>query len=162
MLHVRAFDQLYECAASGHVRNKRTKRLVAVVPPRADDPHKYVRLVLKAKGRQKRVAVRHVIAHCWLPAGEGFKLDGEGWLTTSRRVVYKNGDPLDCSVANLEVVEGQQPAVQQQGWQGQQGRADSRVTVPQRVRQAAGIGSTMSWPSGYDSAGRLLQDSQDA
>ena len=55
--------------------------------PRAGDPHRYVRLVLKdapepiAGNNQKRLALRN-LAHCWL-SDAGFKLTAQGMHDTN-------------------------------------------------------------------------------
>jgi hypothetical protein len=96
------------------VRNRSTQREVSVITPTSSDPHKYIKLMLDSK-RQKRLALRKVIAHCWLPEA-GFKLGPDGYAVDgSVDVFYRNADPTDCSAANLEhhVVMGARQAQQQ-------------------------------------------------
>ena len=157
----RPFDQLYEVSSSGGVRNKWTKRPVQHVQPQRDDPHVYVRLVLQDYG-QRRLALRHVVAHCWLPEA-GYRLDSEGWPVNSKVVTVRNGDPTDCSAGNLAVgpnlgTSRRRPRAVQSGG-GRQQRVGSTVTAPELMQQAVagdGCNTAMSWPSGFDSAGQLL------
>jgi hypothetical protein len=89
--------------------------------PRSADPHKYVRLNLKAnnssnssssssKSKQKRLALRNIVAHCWLP---GFRLTADGMLTGPLRVFQLNRDPNDCRAGNLMALT--QSQAQQRG-----------------------------------------------
>ena len=106
----RPFDQLYEVSASGVVRNRFTKRPVKAELPRASDPHQYVRLVLKDSpiciggNNQKRLALRNVVAHCWLPESAGFRLGADGNPTSANRVFYLNKEASNCSASNLTVM----------------------------------------------------------
>ena len=106
----RPFDQLYEVSSAGVVRNRFSKRPVKSELPRASDPHQYVRLILKdspiciGSHNQKRLALRNVVAHCWLPESAGFRLSADGNPTSDRRVFYLDKDAANCSAANLTVM----------------------------------------------------------
>jgi hypothetical protein len=94
------------------VRNKSTLRIVSVITPTSSEPHKYIKLVLDNK-RQKRLALRKVIAHCWLPES-GFRLGADGYAVDgSLDVFYRDGSTDNCAAANLLVTGARQ--AQQQG-----------------------------------------------
>jgi hypothetical protein len=106
----REYDLLYACSKAGVVINRKTgkPRPVEDSPLPAD---KYVRLVLKRApnriggNNQKRMALRNVVAHCWLP---DFELGPDGEEPTGCERVYQlNRDPKDCRAANLVVLTEQ-------------------------------------------------------
>jgi uncharacterized protein YbaR (Trm112 family) len=66
----KAFDALYEVSRHGIIRNRLTKQPVQRSGPKEDDPHVYVQLVLAETGKQKRLAVKHVVAHVWSVYGK--------------------------------------------------------------------------------------------
>ena len=84
---------MYEVSASGVVRNRFSRRPVKSELPRASDPHRYVRLILKDS-----------VAHCWLPESAGFRLSADGNPTSDPRVFYLDKDATNCSAANLTVM----------------------------------------------------------
>jgi hypothetical protein len=79
------------------VQNMKTGTLRPIEPsPRSADPHKYVRLNLitsnsssssSSKSKQKRLALRNIVAHCWLPK---FSLTADGMLIGPLRVFPLN------------------------------------------------------------------------
>lgn len=172
------FDVYYEVSAAGVVRNRNTKRILQVEGPKAEDPHKYVRLILKGSpikfgsNNQRRMAVRNLVAHVWLPESAGFRLTPEGLPASSNRVYYIDKDPHNCSVSNLQVLS-EQDALQQglaitsrfgnkeekrQQRHERQQQPKYNSTPPELLQNAVrqGGGSDLSWPSDFDNDGRRL------
>ena len=52
----------------------------------------------QSRNKQRRLAVRNVVAHCWLP---DFSLTVDGRPTGSLRVYHRNKNPKDNRAANL-------------------------------------------------------------
>jgi len=148
------FDQMYEVSAAGVVRNRFNKRPVKVELPRAGDPHQYVRLVLKdspvsiGSNNQRRLALRNVVAHCWLPDSAGFKLAGDGNPTAGDRVFYLDKDAQNCSASNLTVL-GERQAFEQ--GLALTSRFGSRRNSQQRHQAAAGAAAIQQAQSGHRS-----------
>lgn len=159
----------------GIIRNRLTKQPVQRSGPKEDDPHVYVRLVLAETGKQKRLAVKHVVAHVWR-RDAGYRLEPGGWPANSKNVSLANGDPHDCSASNIVVTANVGTPRRKRARSGQavvqRQQVASNLTTSQQMRQAAGVdvgaegvagvaggggcNTAMSWPTGYNSAGRLL------
>jgi hypothetical protein len=129
---------------------------------------------------QKRLALRNVVAHAWVP---GFTLTAEGNPSSSLRVYHKNKDPRDCRAANLVIRTEQQAQSQGLNLTRSRSRGDNTPTPPpaaepeapvtaaalaanaekgtpmallrQAVAQPQFINTrnSMVWPAGYDSQG---------
>jgi hypothetical protein len=67
----------------------------------------------QGESKQKQLALRSVVAHCWLPASAGFRLRDNGTPSSALRVYHADRDPDDCAAANLVVLKEQ--TAQQQG-----------------------------------------------
>ena len=129
----RPFDRLYVCSRAGVLLNKRTGKARPVEDsPRPADPHKYVRVVLKespnkiGSNNQKRVALRNVVAHCWL---SGFELGPDGEPTGYKKVYQLNRDPKDCRASNLIVLTEQQASQRGLALTSRQNRAPRATTT---------------------------------
>jgi hypothetical protein len=137
---------MYECSKSGAIRNKHTLKPRPVeASPRLGDPHVYVRLVLKdcemqhgSSNNQKRLALRNVVAHAWVP---GFTLTAEGHPSSNLRVYHKNKNPTDCRAGNLVILTEQQAHSQGLNLTRSRNRGDNTPTPPPAAEPAAAVTS---------------------
>jgi hypothetical protein len=118
----------------------------------------------QGESKQKRLALRNVVAHCWLPAAAGFRLRDNGTPSSALRVYHADRDPDNCAAANLVVLEEQ--TAQQQGLtlthRGPRRQLPAppppELTPPEvMLASLAGPSScTMLWPAAFDATGSLL------
>lgn len=159
----------------GRIRNRHSRKVLKLEAPKAEDPHKYVRLIMKGSpisfghSNQRRTAVRTVVAHCWLQQND-FKLGAEGLPDSIKKVYYADKDPHNCSADNLRVLDERHAVRQGMALTSRYGSRESKLeqrsqrqqqpmyhsTPPEVLRQACEqqIESDMSWPAEFDMAGR--------
>lgn len=167
----RPFGHTYEVSSAGSMRNSSTMRAVLVEKPRAGDPYCYVRVMLKnqqGESKQKRLALRNVVAHCWLPASAGFRLRDNGTPSSARRVYHADRNPDNCAAANLVVLEEETArqrglALTHRGHRPQlppppPPQPPVQATPPELMLAslAAPSSCTMLWPAAFDATGSLL------